>query len=116
MFDNLLQELDDSNNEVRSKAREQLVKVGATAVESLIAAMQIGNTRLSWQAAVVLGEIPDQRWIRPMCAALDSPNILLGQAAVNALENVLRREAVDCFLEALPRCRLVVQLSLIKAL
>src|SRR5258708_25679220 len=51
-----------------------------------------------------------------MCAALDSPNILLGQAAVVALENALAQEAVEPFLEAIPRCRLVVQMSLIIAL
>ena len=116
MFDPLIQKLDVPDDEVRFKVREALVKIGVTVVESLIAAMQVGTIRLSWQAAVVLGQIPDPRWIIPMRTALESPNILLGQAAVDALENALGQEAVTPFLEALPRCGLVVQMSLIKAL
>lgn len=116
MLDKLIQELDQSDSEVRAQVREQLIRAGADAVELLIAALQSPNVRISWQAAIVLEKIPDPRWIQPMISAINSSNILLGQAAVSALENALRVEAVECFLSALPHSRLVVQIALINAL
>ncbi|SRR5258708_4229572 len=116
MIDKLIQELDDTNNEVRANAKEHLIQIGADAVEPLIVALRSGSLRQSWQAAVVLGLIPDSRWLEEMQGALSSSNILLGQAAVIALENALHSGAVDHFLEVLPHSKLVVQIALISSL
>jgi HEAT repeat protein len=116
MIEKLIQALDQPDGEARARAREQLVQIGPDVVEPLIAAMQTENLRLSWQAAVTLGHIADQRWIGPMQAALRSSNVLLGQAAVTALEETLQGEAVDSLLDALAHCRLAVQMPLVNAL
>ena len=116
MFDTLIKTLDNSNSDIRAQAREQLVRMNADVVDALILAMQSGNYRIAWQAAVTLGEIPDSRWVAPMTAAMRSPNILLAQAAVTALENMLQKDATVRFLEALPHTKLVVQMSLVNSL
>jgi HEAT repeat protein len=116
MVDGLLQGLDSSESLVRADARAQLLALGTDAVEPLIGAMEHGNIRLAWQAAIVLGEIPDARWMEPMCRALRSNNILLGQTAVECLEKALHTDAVEIFLATLPHCRTVVQIALINAL
>jgi HEAT repeat protein len=116
MLNILLQELDSPDFQVRLRAKNKLIQMGADAVNTLIDALNSDNLRLSWQAAVVLGEIPDPRWIEPMITALNSPNILLGQAAIVALENALQQDAAEYFLSAYPKCRVVVQVALINAL
>jgi HEAT repeat protein len=116
MLDQLIEELGNINIEIRAQAREQLLQIGAPAVDALIAALQSKNHRLSWQAAVVLRDIPDPRWKEPMRAALNSPNILLAQAAVAALEGAFGSQIIDYFLEVLPHSRLVVQMALLNAL
>ena len=71
--DPIILALRDSRLSIRSAAKSALTKIGAPAVDSLIALLP------SWDAAEVLGDIGDRRAVKPLLAVL--PN----WAAINAL-------------------------------
>ena len=62
---------------------DECVKIGAPAVEPLIAALKDGNSDVRKAAAGALGVIGDARAVRPLIAALEGSG--MRQAAVNAL-------------------------------
>ncbi len=111
-IDRLIQELDTTDPDIREANKGALQQIGTDAVEPLLAAMHGSNTRISWQAASILGGIPDPRWIEPMKVALLSKNPLLGNAAALSLET-LGPDILDTFLDVLDRCHLMVRLKII---
>jgi len=55
---------------VRKCAADALVKIGALAIDPLIAALRDPKAAVRWRAVYVLGEIGDARAIEPLIAAL----------------------------------------------
>lgn len=100
---------------IRQAAKEALVEFGSAAVEPLLIAMKNQADRSSWEAACVLSQIDDPRWIKPMQNALTSPNCVLGQVAVKALKN-LNTDMSDIFIQVLPHCHYTVQIHIVVAL
>jgi HEAT repeat protein len=111
----LIKSLASSDYEVREDARRQLLTLGSAGVEPLIAALREESTRISWEAASILSEIDDPRWIQPMREVLSSRNPLLGHAAVTAL-TTLGSQAVEIFLTELPHCHHTVQTQMLASL
>jgi bilin biosynthesis protein len=111
-IERLIAALDTTDPDIREANKAGLQHIGTDAVEPLLEAMHGPNTRISWQAAAILGGIPDPRWIGPMKAALLSRNPLLGNAAALALET-LGPDILDTFLAALDGCHLMVRLKIV---
>lgn len=65
---------------------DELVKIGKSAVEPLIAALKDADDDVPKHAAKVLGEIKDRRAVEPLIAALD--NFFSGEEAAYALEKI----------------------------
>jgi HEAT repeat protein len=112
---NLIEDLNCPDRATRRRAKEALVKIGPAAVEPLIAALSSQTTYQCYEAADVLSQIPDPRWLEPMAAALTSRHIILGQMAVRALENY-PAFAFNVFIKALPDCHPMVQAILVQEL
>lgn len=110
-----IQALANPNILVRQPAKEALIELGSAAVEPLLAAMKNETSRICWEAASVLSQIDDPRWIAPMQNALMSSNCVLGQVAVKALKN-LNMDISDVFIQSLPRCHYTVQIHIVVAL
>ena len=100
---------------IRQAAKEALAGFGSDAVEPLLTAMKNHDERICWEAALVLAQIDDPRWIKPMQEAITSSNHVLGQVAVKALKN-LNADMSDAFLQALPHCHYTVQVHIVVAL
>ncbi len=108
-------ELDSPDRDQREVAKTHLLAAGSHAVESLITAMQAGTKRQCYEAAHVLGQIDDERWVAPMQEVLTSSNVLLAEAAAIALERHGQR-SIEGYLHALPHSHSIVQLRIVAAL
>ena len=84
----LINALNDENNGVRSNSIIALFEIGEPAVEILINALKDGEWRVRWQAAEILGEIKDDRAVKPLTEALNDENNDVRMAATKALERI----------------------------
>ena len=80
---------------VRQAAAEALVKIGAPAVEPLIAALKDQNSWARAAAAQALGKIKDRRAVEPLSAALGDERSDVRQAAAKALDHLGWKPAQD---------------------
>lgn len=108
-------ELDCPDRDQREVAKTHLLAAGSHAVEPLITAMKTGTKRQCYEAAHILAQIDDERWVVPMQEALTSPNVLLAEAAAIALERYGQR-SIEGYLRALPNSHPIVQLRIVSAL
>lgn len=104
--------LDNADSQVRQSAVENLLEAGAEAVEPLIITMQNQKGRKAWQAAEILSQIDDPRWVQPMKEMLTASNTVVATAAANALER-FGACVVDAFVEALPNCGRMAQMHMV---
>jgi HEAT repeat protein len=104
--------LDNADSQVRQSAVENLLEAGAEAVEPLIITMQNQKGRKAWQAAEILSQIDDPRWVQPMKEMLTASNTVVATAAANALEP-FGACVVDAFVEALPNCGRMAQMHMV---
>lgn len=86
--------------QVRQAAVEALVKIGAPAVEPLIAALQHRDNAIRITSAKVLGQIGDGRAVKALTAALEDKNVDVRQAVTEALAKV-GTPAVESLITAL---------------
>ena len=80
---------------VRASAAEALVKIGAPAVEPLIAALKDKDSDVRYAAAKALGEIKDPRAVEPLIAALKDESSSVRRAAAEALGKIGDPRAVE---------------------
>lgn len=85
---------------VRWKAAEALSKIGASAVDPLIGALQHSDDDVRWKSAIALGEIGDQRAIGPLISLLCDHDRFVKSRAAYAL-GLIGEPAVDPLLRAL---------------
>jgi len=86
---------------VRSKAAEALVKIGASAVNPLIATLKEENNYMQSTAAEVLGKIGDKRAVEPLIAAIKDKDSDLRREDVIALGKIGDKRAVEPLIAAL---------------
>jgi len=84
----LISELKGKNARVRHRAAEELVKIGAPAVEPLIAALKDPDSPVRVGAVGVLGNIKDPRAVEPLMAALKDMDSGVRGGAVEALGEI----------------------------
>ena len=65
-----------------------LCEIGEPAVEILINALKDGEWRLRWHSAEILGEIKDDRAVKPLTDVLNDENNDVRMAATKALERI----------------------------
>jgi len=99
-IDPLICALEDPAYLVRAEAGRALSKIGASAVEPLIAVLQNNNSHGRGSAAAALGRIKDERAVGPLVTALKDRDSELRSQAATALSNI-GRPAVDPLLAAL---------------
>ena len=104
--------LDSADSQVRQSAVENLLEAGAEAVEPLLITMQNQKGRKAWQAAEILSQIDDPRWVQPMKEMLTASNTVIATVAANALER-FGACVVDSFVEALPTCGRMAQMHMV---
>ena len=80
---------------VRASAAEALVKIGAPAVEPLIAALKDKDSDVRYAAAKALGEIKDPRAVEPLIAALGDESSGVRLAAAKSLGEIKDPRAVE---------------------
>lgn len=105
-------DLDNVETSIRYPAIENLLEAGTVAVEPLIAAMQRQRGRQAWEAAAILAQIDDPRWIQPMKNMLTASNVIIASIAAATLER-FGESVVGTFLDALPRCRGMTQMQVV---
>lgn len=108
----LIANLSDGNPLVRAKARHLLIERGHSCVELLVAAMHTENRYQAIGAAEVLAEINDPRCFDVMKVAVLSPDLVLAQVAVEALERY-GDKALSMLIEALFITHPIVQLQIV---
>lgn len=108
-------DLENPKFDVRQQAIDSLVNLGSAAVLDLICVMQTQSGRKAWEAACILAQIDDPRWIPPMRALVKSRNITLASVAAAALEQFGVQEA-DTLMEALPTAPTLVQMQIVSIL
>ncbi len=84
----LINALNDKNNGVISNSIIALCEIGEPAVEILINALKDGEWRLRWHSAEILGEIKDDRAVKPLTDVLNDENNDVRMAATKALERI----------------------------
>ena len=84
----LINSLKDENNGVRSNSIIALIEIGRPAVEMLIDALKDENWRVRLHSAEILGEIKDDRAVKPLKEALNDNNNVVRRAAEIALERI----------------------------
>ena len=87
----LLAKLGASDGNVRQRAREALIAIGAPVVPSLVALLGSSQDRLRWEAAKALTEIPDSTAIPGLVLLLDDAKSDIRWLAAIALINVGNR-------------------------
>jgi len=97
----LISELKGKNARVRHRAAEELVKIGAPAVEPLIAALKDPDSPVRVGAVGVLGNIKDPRAVEPLMAALKDPDSGARGGAAVALGKIKDPRAVEPLMAAL---------------
>lgn len=84
----LINSLNNESIDVRKNAAGALIKIGEPAVEVLINALEDENWRVRWHSAEILGEIKDDRAVKPLKEALNDHNNDVRRAADTALERI----------------------------
>jgi HEAT repeat protein len=84
----LIKALNDENNGVRSNSIIALIEIGEPAVEMIINALEDENGRLRLHLIEILGEIKDERAVKPLKKALNDHNNDVRRAADTALERI----------------------------
>jgi HEAT repeat protein len=84
----LINALNNKNNGVISNSIIALCEIGEPAVEILINALKDGEWRLRWHSAEILGEIKDDRAVKPLTDVLNDENNDVRMAATKALERI----------------------------
>jgi bilin biosynthesis protein len=84
----LINSLNDENNGVRSNSIIALIEIGEPAVKMLINALDDENWRIRLHSAEILGEIKDDRAVKPLKEALNDNNNDVRRAADTALERI----------------------------
>lgn len=69
----------------RERAKQQLIEIGAPAVDPLIAVIQAGQGRKCWLAVKALARILDERVVPTLIDALANPNPFLCETVVQEL-------------------------------
>ena len=87
-IEQLINSLNNENIDVRKNAASALIKIGEPAVDMLINALDDENWRVRWQAAEILGEIKDDRAVKPLINALNDENNDVRRASNKALERI----------------------------
>jgi bilin biosynthesis protein len=85
----LINSLNDENNGVRSNSIIALIEIGEPAVVVLIDALDDENWRVRLHSAEILGEINDDRAVKPLTETLNDDNNDVRRAADRALERIL---------------------------
>jgi bilin biosynthesis protein len=85
----LINSLNDENNGVRSNSIIALIEIGEPAVVVLIDALDDENWRVRLHSAEILGEINDDRAVKPLTKTLNDDNNDVRRAADRALERIL---------------------------
>jgi HEAT repeat protein len=112
LIDTWIADLDSIETSIRQVAIDNLLTTGTEAVEPLIVTMQGQKSRQAWEAAAILAQIDDPRWIQPMKDMLMASNLILASVAAATLER-FGESVVDTFIEALPKCKAITQLQVI---
>jgi HEAT repeat protein len=100
-IEQLINSLNNENIDVRKNAASALIKIGEPAVDMLINALENENWRVRWHTAEILGEIKDDRAVKPLINALKDENngvisnsiialCEIGEPAVKILINALK--------------------------
>ena len=100
-IEQLINSLNNENIDVRKNAAIALIKIGEPAVDMLINALENENWRVRWHSAEILGEIKDDRAVKPLINALNDKNngvisnsiialCEIGEPAVEILINALK--------------------------
>ncbi|MFL7867854.1 MAG: HEAT repeat domain-containing protein [Anaerolineales bacterium] len=82
---NHLAELEADDIEARNMARRQLASIGPEAVPELIKQLKTDRQRCRWEAAKILGEIPDKAAADALVEALMDDSINVHWAATESL-------------------------------
>jgi bilin biosynthesis protein len=85
----LINSMNDENNGVRSNSIIALIEIGEPAVVVLIDALDDENWRVRLHSAEILGEINDDRAVKPLTETLNDDNNDVRRAADRALERIL---------------------------
>lgn len=105
---------DDQN--IRYRAKQQLILLGAVVVEPLVETMLSSNRKSCWMAAKVLAEIPDERIFPALIEGLQSSNIILCDTIVAELGKLGDKRAVPHLISMLDTVAPFVKLSIAHAL
>lgn len=96
----LIAQLHDSHGLVRQRAREALVKLGAQAVPTLLAALAENDDNVRYEVVKALSEIADPRSVDALVPLLEDKHFGVRWLAAEALANI-GRPAVAPLLRAL---------------
>ncbi|MEO8609548.1 MAG: HEAT repeat domain-containing protein [Chloroflexota bacterium] len=112
LIETWIADLDSDEILIRQSAIDNLLAAAAGAVEPLIAAMQRQKGRQAWEAAAILAQIDDPRWIQPMKNMLMASNLIIASIAAATLER-FGESVVGTFIDALPKCRAMTQMQIV---
>jgi HEAT repeat protein len=112
LIDTWIADLDREETLIRQSAIDNLLTAGTQAVESLIVAMQSQKGRRAWEAAAILAQIDDPRWIQPMKNMLLASNLIIASVAAATLER-FGESVVGTFIDALPKCQAMTQIQIV---
>ena len=96
----LVDQLNDRDGIVRERARRTLIAMGATAVDSLLVALQHRRSRVRYEAAMCLAAIADRKAVGGLVRALGDRAFEVRWVAAEGLINI-GRAAVPAVLEAI---------------
>jgi HEAT repeat protein len=112
VIDTWIADLDREEILIRQAAIDNLIKAGTEAVEPLIVAMQSQKGRKAWEAAAILAQIDDPRWMQPMKNMLLASNLIIASVAAATLER-FGESVVGTFIDALPKCQAMTQMQIV---
>lgn len=87
-IDSLILTLRDSNKLVRREASTSLSRLGAEAVDPLIAILNDEDWRVRGAAAWALGNLNDEKAIEPLEELLEDESAFVSSGAKNAIANI----------------------------
>ena len=115
LINQFIEKLDHPDWHTRQNAKSNLLGMGYVIVQPLIDTMLTEKGYKCWEAATLLAQIDDPRWIAPMQSVLRTKHPILGQVAVGALERC-GSSTIDALLAALPDNRYMVQMQIVSVL
>lgn len=83
----LLEQLDSRDADINDHAREELLKLGSSALEPLMNLLESGTTYQIASAIVVLGQIADPTCIDALIQLQEHPNLIVRSNLAQALGN-----------------------------